>query len=221
MAGATYSAITASWHVPTVSCPSGTSNTFSSQWVGIDGLNDASVEQDGTEADCAGTTASYGVWYELYGDGAVNGGAAVPLSGCTPLASCTVTGGDSITASVSVDSSGNWTLSMSDATAPHVWTFSTTVAWTVPAQSSAEWIVERPEYCSDQNVCQITPLANFGTVQFTNATATASSGAESIAALGGQPIEMTSSSTNSTLLAAPSALSGSGEIFTDTWFASS
>ncbi len=41
-----------------VTCPSGQPNTYSSQWVGIDGVNDSTVEQDGTEADCTGTTAS-------------------------------------------------------------------------------------------------------------------------------------------------------------------
>jgi hypothetical protein len=219
--GTTYSAVTASWTVPTMTCPSGQTNTFSSQWVGLDGINDGSVEQDGTYANCNGTSASYGAWYEMYGDSAVNNGDEVALTaGCTGVTACTVAQGDTITASVSVDSSGNWTLSLSDATAPDVWSFSTTIAWATPQRNSAEWIVERPQYCDTFNNCSLTQLADFGTVQFTNATATPSgSGAESIKALGGQPIEMVSSASDSTLLASPSALSASGEIFTDTWFA--
>ena len=219
--GSTYSAVTASWRVPSVTCPGGASNSSASQWVGIDGVSDFSVEQDGTDANCTGTAASYGAWYEMYGDSAVNGGAEVPLSsGCTGVPSCTVNAGDSITASVAVDVSGNWTLSISDATAPDVWSYSTTIAWTTPARDSVEWIVERPEYCSSQGGCQIRPLANFGTVQFTSATATTTS-PQSIQALGGSAIEMIRSAGDSTLLASPGALSGSGEIFTDTWFASS
>jgi hypothetical protein len=219
--GSGFSAVTASWRVPAVTCPSGAASSFSSQWVGLDGVDDASVEQDGTDADCIGTTASYAAWYELYGDGAVNGGAEVPLSsGCTGVADCTVNQGDVITASVSVDGTGNWTFALSDATAPDVWSFSTTIAWTAPSRTSAEWIVERPEYCDDQGNCEITPLANFGTVQFTNATATTTGSPQTIAALGGQPIEMISSATDSTLLGSPSPLDSSGD-FTDTWSASS
>ena len=220
--GTTYSAVTASWHVPTLTCPSGQPNTFSSQWVGIDGVNDATVEQDGTEADCTGTTASYGAWYEMFGDSAVSGGAAVPItSGCTGLASCHVGANDLITATVSVAGNGSWTLSMNDATSPDVWAFTITISapTTAPGRSSAEWIVERPEVCTSPVQCGITPLADFGTVQFTNATATTTNGAQSIAALGGVPIEMVSSSTNSTLLALPGQPTGSG--FTDAWFASS
>ena len=222
--GTTYSTVTASWHVPTLNCPGGQANTFSSQWVGIDGVNDASVEQDGTEADCTGTTASYGAWYEMYGDSAVSGGAAVPItSDCTGSATCHVAAGDLITATVSVALSGVWTLSISDGSTPDVWQFSTTISapTPAPARSSAEWIVERPEYCTGVNQCAITPLANFGTVQFTNATATTPNGAQSIGALGGVPIEMVSSSSDSTLLATPGALSGNGEGFTDAWSASS
>lgn len=220
--GTTYSAVTASWHVPSLTCPSGQANTFSSQWVGIDGVNDATVEQDGTEADCTGATASYGAWYEMFGDSAVSGGAAVPIaSGCTGLASCHVGVGDLITATVTAAGNGSWTLSMNDATSPDVWKFTTTISapTTAPTRSSAEWIVERPEVCTGHNQCGITPLADFGTVQFTNATATTTNVAQSIGELGGEPIEMVSSSTDSTLLALPGQPSGSG--FTDAWFASS
>jgi len=222
--GTTYSAVTASWHVPTLTCPSGQANTFSSQWVGIDGVNDSTVEQDGTEADCTGTTPSYGAWYEMFGDSAVSGGGAVPItSGCTGLASCHVAGGDSITAAVTANGNGSWTLTVNDATSPDVWQFTTTISapTTAPTRTSAEWIVERPEVCTDQNQCGITPLADFGTVQFTSATATTTNGSQSIGALGGEPIEMVSSSTDSTLLASPGQLSPGGAGFTDAWSASS
>ncbi len=227
--GTTYSAVTASWTVPTLTCPGGQANTFSSQWVGIDGVNDSTVEQDGTEADCGSSGPTYAAWYEMYGDSAVYAGAAVTLGQpqtqvawkCMPLAlaNCPVAAGDAMTASVSVTPSGVWTLFVQDATSPRAWTFSTPINWTAPEESSAEWIVERPEVCTGHNQCGITPLANFGTVQFTNATATTTNGAQSIGALGGEPIEMVSSSTDSTLLALPGQPSGSG--FTDAWFASS
>ncbi|MGD0197341.1 MAG: G1 family glutamic endopeptidase [Solirubrobacteraceae bacterium] len=216
-----YTAVSATWVVPSVNCSSGGGDTYSSQWVGIDGNSDSTVEQDGTYADCDGTTPSYGAWYEMFGDDAVQGGAQVNLTGCTGVPSCTVEHGDSLTASVSVNGSGLWTLSVRDTTAPDIWSFSTTVSWTAPQESSAEWIVERPEFCNESGNCQLTPLADFSTVQLTNATASTSGGQQSINALGGVPIEMISSGTDGTLLAEPGALDGTGEIFTDTWYASS
>ena len=38
--------------------------------------------------------------------------------------------------------------------------------------SSAEWIVEAPSECFAENHCRALPLADFGTVAFTSATAT-------------------------------------------------
>ena len=38
--------------------------------------------------------------------------------------------------------------------------------------SSAEWIVEAPSNCTSSGKCQALPLADFGSVAFTNATAT-------------------------------------------------
>jgi hypothetical protein len=217
--GGPYSAVSGSWTVPTVTCPAGASSD-SAQWVGIDGAESQTVEQDGTAADCDGTTASYYAWYEMLGDNAVNGGAEVQIT----TAGDTVHAGDSITASVSVAAS-QWTLTVHDITGG--WTYTTPATapfnWSAPARSSAEWIVERPEECGGNgDVCSLTPLADFVSVNFTAATATASAGAQSIAALGGEPVQMIRSQTDSTLLASPGALNPtSGVIFTDTWYGSS
>jgi hypothetical protein len=42
-----------------------------------------------------------------------------------------------------------------------------------PDASSAEWIAEAPSACDGSGSCQPLPLSDFGTVQFTSATATA------------------------------------------------
>jgi hypothetical protein len=207
--GKTFSAVSGSWTVPTVTCPAG-ATAYSSHWIGIDGAGSDTVEQDGTEADCFDGSPYYGAWWEMYGDDSpsVDYGYEVPLA----TSSYPVAPGDTMTASVSV-SGGTWTLAIADTT-KH-WTFSTNVAWSAPEQASAEWIVERPDVCS--STCGLANLSDFGSVSFTGATATASGTTGSISAFSFEPIEML----GSTVLAAPGGLSGGGESFTDTWHAGS
>ncbi len=202
--GQTFTAVTGAWTVPTVSCSSHTA--YSAQWIGIDGYGSDTVEQDGTEANCFSDHASYDAWYEMYGDTAVYGGNEVELDEV-------VEPGDSMTASVSV-SAGEWTLAISDVT--QGWNYSTAPIPFAAAQSSAEWIGERPEVCSSS--CSLTRLANFGSFAFTNATATAGGVSGPISSFGSySAIEMVGSSNDE--LAAPGQLDATGESFTDTWYA--
>jgi hypothetical protein len=201
--GGTFSAVTGAWTVPSVSCDS--SSTYSADWIGIDGESSSTVEQDGTESDCSGGSASYDAWYELFGDNAVNGGSEVKLPK-------TVNPGDSMAASVSV--SGHlWTLTITDST--EGWSYATQFSWTAPAQSSAEWIAERPKIGSS-----LQPLANFGNVAFTDATATDTSASGPVSDFTFAPVEMLGGSP-SDVLALPSQLDDTGEDFTDTWNSSS
>jgi uncharacterized repeat protein (TIGR02543 family) len=210
--GGTFSAVSAKWVVPTVTC-SGSSNLEAVQWVGIDGDGSSTVEQDGTETSCSGSTPEYSAWYEMYGDNSVNGGYMVPLSTSTYH----VAPGNSISASVLL-SGGEWTLQVTDATAG--WTFSTVIANPTPAPLavSAEVIVESPEVCS--GTCSEASLANFGTVTFTNASITSSStGTGSLTSDSVTALECNDSSNN--VMMSPGILSGGGTTFTDTWIASS
>ena len=206
--GGTFSAVTASWTVPSVSCDSST--TYSADWVGIDGESSTTVEQDGTESDCSGGNASYDAWVELYGDSAFHGGDEVELS----QSSDPVNPGDSMTASVSV-SAHIWTFKLVDGTAG--WSYTTSVTWSAspPAQSSAEWIAERPEVGSPPS---LPPLANFGTVAFSGASATDAAGSGPISDFTFAPVDMASPTDQ---LALPSALDTTGADFTDAWYASS
>ena len=54
------------WFVPSISCKGHTS--LADQWVGIDGLNDGTVEQGGTYEYCVSATSGpyYWTWYEFY-----------------------------------------------------------------------------------------------------------------------------------------------------------
>jgi hypothetical protein len=218
--GFQYTSVSGTWTVPSVNCP-GPSDSSSSQWVGIDGAASDTVEQVGTYSDCAGnngTTPTYGAWYEMLGDGSVGGGAQVNV---TSGNSYPVAPGDTMTAIVSVNTSDQWTLTISDSTSPRVWSFTAPpITWNAPEQASAEWIVERPESCIGGR-CTLTSLADFGSATFTNASATANGTSKSIEALDSMPIEMIRSDTDSTLLAGPPTLNTAGDGFTEQWDASS
>ena len=83
-------AVGGSWIVPltTPSANSGRTLTACSQWVGIDGFSNLTVEQVGTECTASGSLVSYHAWYEMY------------PSGVTTIPNFPVSPGDSITASV-------------------------------------------------------------------------------------------------------------------------
>jgi hypothetical protein len=51
--------------------------TLAAFWVGLDGYQDNTVEQTGTEADCEGATPVYYAWWELYPKALVTFGAPV------------------------------------------------------------------------------------------------------------------------------------------------
>ena len=200
-----FDSVSASWTVPTVSCSSGTQ--YSAVWVGIDGNTSQTVEQDGTEGDCSDGTASYDAWYEMYGDPNVSGGNEVELN----PSDYPVSPGDVIDASVS-EAGGVWTLALTDSSVR--WSFSTTIGFSSAAQSSAEWIVERPELCDSS--CQLTALADFGTVAISNAQAATTGSPASIPAFTSSELNMVSNS-GSMLLDESGALDPSGENFTVTW----
>jgi uncharacterized repeat protein (TIGR02543 family) len=202
--GTVYTAVSARWTVPTVTC-SGSSTSDAVQWVGIDGASNASVEQDGTETDCANGTPVYGAWYEMYGDDAVNGGYMVGIS----TATYPVHPGDAISSSVNV-SGGVWTLQITDST--EGWTFSTNVTTTAPSQSSAEVIVESPEVCGSP--CSIATLADFNNVSFSNVSVSINGVAGAITASNYYAIEINA---ESGVLALPGNLNQVGTAFIDTW----
>jgi Peptidase A4 family len=160
--GQSFSAVSANWTVPTVTCQTG-ETSWAAQWPGIG--DDTTVQQDGTETDCFNGAPTYWAWYEMYGDPQdVNGGYAVPLPGSAyPVAP-----GDQMSGSVSFDGS-NWLLVLADATKNWKFQISIPSPSQPLSQGSAEWMVEDPNGCTPQ--CEV--LAHSSAVQFTNATATA------------------------------------------------
>jgi Peptidase A4 family len=150
-----YNYVTSSWVEPTITCP-GVADQWSSEWVGLDGYNDQTVEQEGTSAWCGGsghTTPKYEAWYEMFPAGSVNVFAVHP--------------GDIIDATTSYsDSTGDFTLTVSDLSTGK--SSSTTTTCASCTRASAEWIIERPALCNSSfTKCFITELADFGTSTMT------------------------------------------------------
>jgi Peptidase A4 family len=184
-----YKSVSGSWVAPTAKCTSGQS--YSSFWVGLGGASSGSssasdasswsdpsgmsgsgstsgsgsstsLEQAGTEADCnADGSATYSAWYELVPSPPVKVSMAVHP-------------GDHITTKVTVDGS-SVTIQLTNATTGG--SFTKTLPASNPDVSSAEWIAEAPSTCS-QGLSNCTPLslADFGTAQFSGASATTTDG---------------------------------------------
>ncbi len=197
-----------SWVQPTAKCGSG--QTYSAFWVGLGGSGNqsSSLEQTGTQADCnADGSTNYYAWYELVPAGPVQ----LDL-GIHP--------GDHITAKVSVDGT-NVSVSLTDQTTGQ--SANKTLQMDSPDTSSAEWIAEAPSACDGSGSCQPLPLSDFGTVQFTSATATAGghTGTISDSNWSAQPVslgasgasDVSFSSDSGSAGASPSSLSSDGSSF--------
>jgi len=153
--GNTFSSVSGSWVVPRAKS---SSEGYSATWVGLGGASDSSsaLEQVGTESDYVDGEATYSAWYEL-----------VPKAPVTMK--LTVSPGDHVTAKVTV-SGTTVKVSMSDTTTGR--TVTKTLHMSDPDTSSAEWIAEAPSAVTRFGT-QVLPLANFGRVAFSGATATA------------------------------------------------
>jgi hypothetical protein len=185
----TFNSVSASWVQPAVTC--GSTNTYSSYWVGLDGYNSSSVEQLGTEADCSGGSATYYSWYEMY-----------PKRGY--YANLAVTPGHSMSASVVYGGGGRYTLTLTDNTTGKA--FSTVQRTNSAKRTSAEAIVEAPYNGG------ILPLANFGTANFTNTLANNSP-------IGNFTVDPITMLNPAGMKATPSGLDSTKAAFTVTWSA--
>jgi hypothetical protein len=203
-------AVSGSWVVPTVTGPR-RGTDYSSAWVGIDGLSDDTVEQIGTEQDVSNGSAHYDAWWEMYSSGI--GQPEQVISGFT------IKPGDSISASVQYTGSGNFVLTITDSTSKKSFaTTQNTSATQSPtaSQNSAEWIVEAPTVGGRQ-----ASVADFGTITFTNASATINSVAGPIndSLWQNEAIDMITS--RGSLLDTTSALNSAGTGFSVTYDGSS
>lgn len=136
---------------PAASCSlKGRQVALAAFWVGLDGYNDKTVEQTGTEADCEGKTPVYYAWYELYPERLF-------------LIEGDVEPGDEIHAEVTQTK-----LRLQDAT--QGWTAEETYSPGTLEFASAEWIAEAP----------FSRFTSFGSVDFTEAFASDATGELSV-----------------------------------------
>lgn len=191
----TFNDVKSSWTQPAATCNG--KSTYSSFWLGLDGYSSSTVEQVGTEADCSKGKPVYYAWWELF-----------------PAPShlinfFTVTPGVTYTAEVQANTtSGNVTLTLSGGgNQPE----SLTIGSAGASFSSAEWIAEAPSMCA--KTCRELALTNFGTVDFSGASANGS--AIDNSAWSFDPLTMVTD--NGTVKAAPSSLDPTGSSFSITW----
>jgi hypothetical protein len=184
----TFTSVSSSWTEPAVTCTA--QQTFSSFWVGLDGDGTQTVEQTGTEADCANGKPSYQGWFEMFPN--------APVFYNSPVAA-----GDAMSASVVANGGGAFTLTLSDQT--RGWTQTTNQTSATAQLGSAEIIAEAPS-----DTTSVLPLSSFGTVNFANALIdNAALGTASLAGL-------TMVSAAGVTEATPSALAN-GDSFSITW----
>jgi hypothetical protein len=146
------SSVSASWTVPEVKTSE--NNTESAAWIGIGGYGDKTLIQTGTDQQCVNGRVSYYAWYELIPDPVVR------------ITNMRIRAGDTITASINLTNkaASAWSIEINDVTRGA--TFKEAVFYN-SSRLSAEWIVERPTVNGN-----IRTLADFGSVTFSNCTAT-------------------------------------------------
>ena len=195
-AGQAFTDVKGTWTQPTVTCAP-RSTAYSSFWVGLGGAaGGTGLEQIGTSADCQNGNPVYSSWWEI-----------LPATS-TPIP-FTPAPGDVIAGEVSV-SGTSVTLALTDTTSGA--TFSKTVTVATPDTTSADWIAEAPSMCTRS--CSVLPLANFGTIPFSAASATlgATTAAISEPTFGSYALDLRAHAGSAG--ATTSALGGDGASFT-------
>jgi hypothetical protein len=189
--GGTFTSVTGSWTVPTVTA---TSAGADATWVGIGGLTSSDLIQAGTQAMVDGSGAvEYSAWIEM-----------LPASSRTvPL---TVSAGDSVTVTITQQSGNDWLIAIKNDTTGG--TYNITVQYS-SSNSSAEWVQEAPSIGRG-----LVPLDLFGTVQFTGAAAVRDGKTMSASTLGAKAITMINGQGQA--VAQPSTIAADGSSFTVT-----
>jgi hypothetical protein len=191
--------VSGKWTEPAITCPT-KEQQITVFWIGIDGWNSGTVEQDGTLAQCFEGTAFYYTWWEMYPTNSIQ------------TVGTTVKPGDKITATV-VKTGTNYALTVTDATTSgnNISTTQSCAAATC-VDASAEWIAEAPggprgEY----------PLADFKKWTASAASVTSGSTKGNIKSFPDDEITMVSSFSGGYALATPGALNAAGTGFPVTW----
>ncbi len=189
--GGKFTGVSATWTVPQ---PGPSSFAADAAWVGIGGVRSRDLIQAGTEQTVLPNgRVSYQAWIEK-------------LPQVSRPVQLRISPGDSVTVSITEQQDNVWLISMKNNTTGQ--TFQTTEDYT-SSHSSAEWVQEAPSGRRG-----IINLSNFGTLKFTDASATKDGKKVTIAGAGGRPITMIDR--NDQPIAEPSALGEDGASFSVT-----
>ncbi len=190
--GGTFTSVTGTWTVPQVSTSSG--QGASATWVGIGGVSSRDLIQAGTQDTASGTGRTrYEAWVETLPQ------PSHPIQ-------LAVSPGDSVTVSLTEQSKGTWALDFKNNTSGK--DYNTTIQYD-SSESSAEWVEEAPSGGRMQ-----LPLDNFGTVNFSSASATKNGQSQNVQQLGATSITMKGQ--GNVTLATPSQIGGDGSSFSIT-----
>jgi hypothetical protein len=190
--GGTFTAVSGTWTIPTVSASTGTGMRADATWVGIGGATTTDLVQAGTQATVEGGVVQYSAWVETLPQPSRNVALAVNA-------------GDTVTVSLAQQTGGVWNITIRNATSGGVYNGTVTYA---SSASSAEWIEEAPTARNG-----VVLLDRFGTVQFTNASAVKDGRTVTPATAGATAVTMVNNKSRVTL-ASPSALGPDGASFT-------
>jgi hypothetical protein len=151
--GGQFRFVEATFTVPSVNCTT-TPSSFSVHWVGLDGFSSSTVEQDGVESDCSGTTPEYSAWWETF-----------PGNSIQTVFS--LNAGDAVTASVFFDTGSGthhdqYNIVLTDVTSGQSFSKWENCGASSCKNNSAEIISEAP---SSNGVL---PLADYGIESFVN-----------------------------------------------------
>ena len=200
--GVRFRYVRATFFVPYLDCAS-SPFSFSGHWVGLDGANSPTVEQDGILAACQGTTPEYLAWYEMF-----------PLP---PVYSkMTIRPGNSIVASVYYNAgSRQYTLTVTDTTSGTQFTATKACPAGAACQRlSAEAISEAPS-----NGNTILPLSNFRAENFCNVAVTDQQGRHGgLRARWWDTLDVVTAGAHGTILDRPTSIA-KGRAFSDYWMA--
>jgi len=188
--GGSYTSVTGTWTVPTVSAAT---QGADAAWVGIGGIDTNDLIQAGTQATVSGGEVSYEAWIEM-------------LPASSRPVSLSVNPGDSVTVTITQKAAVDWTIALKNNTTGQ--RYSTDVTYR-SSNTSAEWVQEAPSAGRG-----VIPLDDFGTISFSGATAVRDGKTLDLKALGAQAITMINGARQP--LAQPSTIGTDGQSFSVT-----
>jgi hypothetical protein len=159
--GTTFKSVTAYFNIPNLNCANsqpGPDGSWYSDWVGLDGWSNGTVEQEGTEAYCSSGAEGLYVFYEMYP------ASPVVFTGAAP--------GDALQTTTTYNATaGTYSLKVADLTQSGAGVTETIRCAATCANDSAEVISEAPGGGPPNY-----GLADFGAANYTNTEVVTASG---------------------------------------------